>query len=173
MQRLEDDGGFLAHRHALTRLGLTRLAQQGLQCRCFGRTVPVIKPVPFTEYRQAMADGVVGQSPGFGFDLCRDKCSVDARRQKVHPFAIGRRACQVVNHKLHGHRGRQGRITQRLAVAQLQPGGPVAESAAVAAHGIGRSTGGDERSCRFLGVGRQKMQIQRRFANQRQLICNI
>lgn len=117
-----------------------------------------------------MTDGVVGQGAEFGLDPRRHQRGVDGRRQKVHPFAVGRRASQVVNHKLYGHRGGQGRIAERLAVAQLQPGRPVGEGAAVAAYGVGRGTGGDERSCRFLGVERQKIKIQRSFVDQRQLI---
>ncbi|MNG02817.1 hypothetical protein D3C84_858610 [compost metagenome] len=79
----------------------------------------------------------------------------------------------MIQHELHGHGGWQWRIAQILAVTQMQPGRPVGEGAAVAAHGIGRGTGGDKGGRGVLGVFGENMQVQWRFVDQEQLVCDI
>ncbi|MNY65796.1 hypothetical protein D3C86_2031210 [compost metagenome] len=91
----------------------------------------------------------------------------------MDPAAVGQRSGQVIKDKLHRYRGRQGRIPERQAITQLQPRRPVGEGAAVAAHGIGRGTGGDKGGRGVLGVFGENMQVQWRFVDQEQLVCDI
>lgn len=73
----------------------------------------------------------------FAFYLGVNECCVDGRRQKMGPFAIVQRSRQVIEDELYGHGVRQWTVPKGPTVAKLQPGQPVGEGAAVAAHRIG------------------------------------
>lgn len=49
----------------------------------------------------------------------------------------------MIKDELHGHGGWQWRITQILAVAQLQPGRPVGEGAEITANSVFRFASGN------------------------------
>lgn len=59
----------------------------------------------------------------------------------------------MINDELHRHRVGQRSRLQRIAIAQLQPAGPVGEGAAVTAYGIGGGASGDERCGGGTGLG--------------------
>ncbi|MNN85359.1 hypothetical protein D3C81_2026390 [compost metagenome] len=67
----------------------------------------------------------------------------------------------MIDDELHRDIGRQRTVAERPAIAQLQPGGPVAEGALVAAHGIGCGAGGDEGLSGGTGAVGQAVQRQR------------
>ncbi|MNN50150.1 hypothetical protein D3C81_1647230 [compost metagenome] len=108
--------------------------------------------VPLAEYRQTVAHGVVAQRPRLGLDPRGDQGRVERRRQQVGPAATFR-SRQVIEDELHGDRLGHRTGVEVTAIAQLQPGRPVGEGAAVAAQGIGRRAGGDERRSGGLGAG--------------------
>jgi hypothetical protein len=58
---------------------------------------------------------------------------------------------------------RQRGVVERLDVAQLQPGRPVGEGAAVTAHSVGRGAGGNKGYRGVLGVNDQEMRGQGGF----------
>lgn len=58
---------------------------------------------------------------------------------------------------------RQRGVVERLAVAQLQPGRPVGEGAAVTAHSVGRGAGGNKGYRGVLGVNDQEMRAKGGF----------
>ncbi|BGD47795.1 hypothetical protein CRPA5_30920 [Pseudomonas aeruginosa] len=59
----------------------------------------------------------------------------------------------MIKDELHRYGVRQRPHLQCLAVAHLQPAGPIGEGAAVAAHGIGGGTGGNECGSGGTGLG--------------------
>ncbi|MCY1303503.1 hypothetical protein D9M70_532140 [compost metagenome] len=123
--------------------------------------------MPLAEYRQAVAHGVVAQWPRLGLDPCGDQGRVERRRQQVGPAAT-LRSRQVIEDELYGDRLGHRAGVQVTAVAQLQPGRPVGEGAAVAAQGIGRRAGRDERRSGGLGAGLQPIGSQRGYFRYRE-----
>lgn len=173
LQRFQHDRGFFAYLKPLAALRLARFAQQCLDGSRFGWTAPAIELVPFTQYRQAMTNGVVGQGTGFGLDARADQCCVDRQWQQVSPSVVFQRPGQMIEDELQRYGCGQWRVPERLTVAQLQPGRPIGQGAAIAAHSIGGGAGSDKRRRRFLRVNCQEMLVQRGFLDQRQLIRKI
>ncbi|MNT67589.1 hypothetical protein D3C72_2057450 [compost metagenome] len=108
-----------------------------------------------------MVHRVERQDAALALDPSSDQGRIQLRRQQLAPAAISARARQVVDDELHRDFRGQGAVTERSAIAQLQPGGPVGEGAAVAAHGIRCGTGGNERFGGVAGAFAEPIQRQR------------
>ncbi|MNT26172.1 hypothetical protein D3C72_1617310 [compost metagenome] len=107
-----------------------------------------------------MVHRVERQGPEFALDPSGDQGRIQLRGKQLAPIAIGVWAGQVVDNELHSDIRGQGAVTDRAAVAQLQPGGPVGEGAAVATHGVSRGAGGNKGLGGGLGAVGQAVQRQ-------------
>jgi len=108
--------------------------QQLANLRVFAGIRLSAKLVELGEHRQPVDYGVHLQRPGLALELALDQEFIDRRRQLADRL-VDRSAGQVVDEELQHRRHGDGQ-GERLAIAGLGPGAPVAQGAAVAADGI-------------------------------------
>ncbi|MNQ93360.1 hypothetical protein D3C85_1088230 [compost metagenome] len=158
MQRFAGQRLFLGGRNAAPGIGAAGLGQQlpdGGVAAGIGISEQLMR---LGQYRQALQQGIQAGSAELALGLQAHQFQI--QRQRQLPFqTLVRGPLRVIHHELYDRGLGQGQ-GKGLAIAQFEPGGPVADGGAIAGGGVGGTAFAQQAPHRGVGLRVQRLRIQ-------------